>query len=450
MCGPPAFIQRKAVRPLDSGAALLAFAPPGFFIISTLPLAPFYLVVRGETLRIQRINPISGPSATEGGEKDLASGSPREGIDLLMTTGPVEVSPGVLAALAQPTPYHYYPKFIELFDDTTEKLAEVYRARSKEDVLIMQGEAVLGLEASIACTINAGEKALILENGPFGNGFGEYVRNAGGVPVYFRGANNRALDVEVVRSFLEENRDAAAVTMVHCETPTGVLNPVEPICKRAKELGMLTIVDSVATLGGAPFSAEGWGVDISVSASQKCVGAPPALALLALDEFAWERVASKKEPVRNSYLSLLDWKDSWLSSHRFPFTPFTNEVCALNAALGEILEEGLDACLRRHADAGSQCRDGVRGLGLDLWPARVEDCSPTVTAVQVPRGWTDREIIDAIVKRHRILVSGGFGELRGKVLRVGTMGNQARQVFVSATLDALADVLKHRAQPSAS
>jgi aspartate aminotransferase-like enzyme len=360
-----------------------------------------------------------------------------------MTTGPVEVSPRVLEALAQPTTYHYYPKFIELFDDTTEKVAEVYRARGKQDVLIMQGEAVLGLEASIACTVNPGDKVLILENGPFGKGFGEYVVNAGGIPVYFRGENNRALDAESVEAFLDNNRDAAAVTLVHCETPTGVLNPVEPICRRAKELGMLTIVDTVASLAGAPFSAAGWGADISVSASQKCIGAPPALALMALSEFAWDRVARKTKPIRNSYLSLLDWKESWLSSHRFPFTPFTNEVYALNAALSEILEEGLDACLRRHADAGRQCRNGVRGLGLDLWPVREEDCSPTVTAIQVPKGRTDTEIIDAIVKRHRILISGGFGDLRGKVLRVGTMGHEARQLFVSATLDALADVLKH-------
>jgi pyridoxamine--pyruvate transaminase len=372
----------------------------------------------------------------------MPSASPREGIDLLMTTGPVEVSPRVLAALAQPTTYHYYPRFIELFDETTEMLSRVYRARSKDEVLIMQGEAVLGLEASIACTINPGEKVLIVDNGPFGKSFAAYVENAGGVPVFFAGENDRALDVEAVGSFLDSHRDAAAVTMVHCETPTGLLNPVEPIARRAKELGMLTIVDSVATLGGVPFSASGWGVDVSVSATQKCVGAPPALALLSLSEYAWERVARKKRPLRNSYLSLLDWKDSWLASRRFPFTPFTNEVYALNAALEEILEEGLDACIRRHADAGRQCRDGVRGLGLDLWPLRVEDCSPTVTAVRVPEGRTDAEIVEAVVKRHRILISGGFGETKGKVLRIGTMGYQAKQLFVSATLDALSDVLR--------
>jgi aspartate aminotransferase-like enzyme len=378
-------------------------------------------------------------------KRGVSSESPREGIDLLMTTGPVEVSPGVLAALSQPTTYHYYPKFIELFDATTEKLAKVFRAGGKNDILIMQGEAVLGLEASIASTINPGEKVLILENGPFGNGFGEYVANAGGTPVYFRGENRRAFDIEAVRSFLEKNRDAVAVTLVHCETPTGILNPVETICRRAKELGMLTIVDAVATLAGAEFEAALWDIDISVSASQKCVGAPPSLTLMSVGERAWERVAKKRKPLRHSYLSLLDWKDTWLASHRFPFTPFTNDVYALNAALGEILDEGLDACLRRHADAGKRCRDGVRRLGLDLWPAREEDCSPTVTAFQIPKGRTDVEIIESIVKKHRILINGGYGELKGKILRIGTMGYAARPRFVEATLDALADALK---QPS--
>jgi aspartate aminotransferase-like enzyme len=360
----------------------------------------------------------------------------------MMTTGPVEVSPRVLAALAQPTVYHYYPRFVELFDSATEKLAKVYRANGKNEVLIMQGEAVLGLESSIACTINPGEKVLVLENGPFGSSFGDYVNNAGGVPIYFRGENNRALDAQSVAAFLEKNRDAVAVTMVHCETPSGLLNPVEKICRRAKELGMLTIVDAVASLAGADYSASGWGIDISVSASQKCVGAPPSLALLALSDFAWERVAHKKKPLQNSYLSLLDWKTSWLSSHRFPFTPFTNEVYALNEALDEILHEGLESCLARHADAGRRCREGVRGLGLELWPAREDDCSPTVTVLKIPSGRTDTEIIDAMVRKCGVLISGGFGPLKGKVLRIGTMGYEAQRQNVDLTLDALADATK--------
>jgi len=367
--------------------------------------------------------------------------SAREGIDLMMTAGPVEVSPRVLAALAQPSVYHYYPKFIEFFDSTTEKLSEVFRTK-KENVLILQGEAVLGLESSIACTVNPGDKVLVLENGPFGHFFGEYVTNAGGRPVYFHSGSNSGFDIEAVRAFLEMNRDAVAVTVAHCETPTGVLNSVQPICREAKKLGMMTIVDCVASLAGADFRPDQWGVDIAVSASQKCIGAPAALAPVAISQFGWERIEKKKEPVRNSYVSLLDWKETWLSSHKFPFTPFTNDVYALSAALDEILDEGLDNCLARHADAGAYCRDGLRKLGLSLWPFREEDCSPTVTAFHVPAGKKDTDITDALVKDHGILISGGYKELKGKVLRIGTMGYEAQRRFVSSTLDALKDILR--------
>jgi aspartate aminotransferase-like enzyme len=365
----------------------------------------------------------------------------RDGIDFMMTAGPVEVSPRVLSALAQPSVYHYYPKFVDFFDSTTEKLSTVFRTK-KESVLILQGEGVLGLEASIACTVNPGEKVLVFENGPFGHWFGEYVSNAGGTPVYFHEEPNRGFDIEAARAFLEKNRDAVAVTLVHCETPAGLLNSVGPICKEAKRLGMLTIVDCVASLGGAEFRPVEWGVDIATSASQKCLGAPAALTPMAISPFGWERVEKKKVPLRNSYLSLLDWKDTWLASRKFPFTPFTNDVYALSAALDEILEEGLDNCIARHADAAGYCRTGLKRIGLSLWPAREEDCSPTVTTFQVPEGKTDVEVINAIVKRHRILIGGGYKELKGQLLRIGTMGYEAKRHFVSATLDALEDVLR--------
>lgn len=365
----------------------------------------------------------------------------REGIDFMMTAGPVEVSPRVLAAMAQPAVYHYYPKFIEVFDETTEKVAKVFRTK-RENVLILQGEGVLGLEASIVCTINPGEKVLVFENGPFGHAFGQFVSNAGGVPVYFHEEPNRDFDLASARAFMEQNRDAVAITVVHCETPAGLLNSVGPICGEAKRLGMLTVVDCVASLGGAEFRPDEWGVDLAVSASQKCIGAPCGLTPMTVSPFAWERMEKKQKPLRSSYLSLLDWKETWLVQRRFPFTPFTNEVYGLSAALDEILEEGLDKCILRHADSARFLRGGLKGLGLELWPTREEYCSPTVTTFQIPTGRTDVEVIDAMVKKHRILIGGGYKELKGKLLRIATMGYGAKRHFVAATLDALGDVLK--------
>jgi len=365
----------------------------------------------------------------------------RNGIKLLMTAGPVEVSPRVLSALAQPSIYHYYGGFIELFEDTVKKMSSVFKAHD-QDTLILQGEGVLGLEAAVMCTTNPGDKVLVFENGPFGKWFGDYVRNAGAKPLYFHEETDRCFEPSKAMEFLEANSDAKAVTMVHCETPAGLLNPLREICKKAKSLGMLTIVDCVASLAGAEFEPSEWGIDISIGASQKCLGSTAGLTPMSISAFAWDVMEKrKKQPIKTSYLSLLDWKESWIDSKRFPFTPFTSEVYALNAALDEILEEGLENVLRRHTEISKICRGRAREMGLKTWPIEDAFCSPTVTALRLPENVDDSKLIQEIASKYGILIGGGYRELKGKVLRIGHMGYQAQKLFVSATMDALEDAL---------
>ena len=365
----------------------------------------------------------------------------RDEIKLLMTAGPVEVSPRVLSAMAQPAIYHYYKGFVDLFDEITKKLAQVFRAGDL-DTLILQGEGVLGLEAAVVCSVNPEEKVLVFENGPFGKWFGDYVKNVGAEPVYFHEDTKRCFDTSKALEFLEKNKDAVAMTLVHCETPAGLLNPPKEICKKAKSLGMLTIVDCVASLGGVEFLPNEWGIDIAVSASQKCLSSTAGLTPMIVSTFAWEKIEKKKNPIRVSYLSLLDWKESWLQSKKFPFTPFTGEVYGLAAALDEILEEGLENVLERHKVVSSYVRKRTLELGLRLWPEEERFCSPTVTAISLPEHVDDAKIISDIAKNYGILIGGGYRELKGKVLRIGHMGYSAHMPFVSATMDALESVLK--------
>ena len=357
-----------------------------------------------------------------------------------MTAGPVEVSPRVLSALAQPPVYHYFRDFVEFFDETTRKTALVFQTK-ESDVLLLQGEGVLGLEASIMCTLNPGDKVLVFENGPFGKWFADYVKNAGCIPVYYDEEPDRIFDVSKAIKFLEENRDAVAVTIVHCETPAGLLNPVAEICRRAKSLGMLTVVDVVASLGGVDIRPDEWGIDICIGASQKCISSTAGLTPIAISKFAWGKIEKKKNPIRTSYISLLDWKETWLSARRYPFTIFTNEVYAFSAALDEILEEGISNVMKRHSGVSKYCRDGIRSIGLKMWPIKDEYCSPTVSAISIPESTSDSVIIEKMVKKHGILIGGGYRELKGHVLRIGHMGYSAQRGFVSATLDALEDVL---------
>jgi pyridoxamine--pyruvate transaminase len=363
----------------------------------------------------------------------------RGNISLLMTPGPVECSPRVLEALSRPQAYHYYPGFISFFQETVEKTRRLFQ--TKNDVLILQGEGVLGLEGAVANTINRGDKVLVCDSGPFGKWFSVWVKNSGGVPIEVSVPSNEAIEPEAVKAELDTEKDIRLLTVVHCETPTGILNPVKEICLAAKKHGVLTVVDAVASLAGVDVKPEAWGIDMCVSATQKCVGAPPSLTLMSVSKNAWEAVEKKKRPIRNSYLSLLDWKNTWIKEKTFPFTPFTTEIFGLHEALSEILEEGLSKVFNRHHRVAKMCRREARRLGLELWPKNEDDASDTVTAIKVPEVIGDR-VVSHMAKEHGILIGGGYRETKGKVLRIGHMGYQAKEANIAATINALELTLK--------
>ena len=363
----------------------------------------------------------------------------REPIRLLMTPGPVEISPRVLSALARPEVYHYYKGFIDLFAETTEKMKKIYQ--TKNEVLIMQGEGVLGLEAAVLNTINPGDKVLVLDNGPFGKWFGIYVENAGGKPVYLTSPNNEAFHPEKLKEKLDVEKDIKAMTVVHCETPAGILNPIKELCPIAKKKGILTIVDSVASLAGDDVKPDQWGIDLCCGASQKALSAPPGLTLLSISKDAWNAIDHKKNPVKNSYLSIPDYRDTWLKEKRFPFTPMVSDIYALNEAADELLEEGLENSFKRHRMVADACRDGAEKIGFKLWARRREDASNTVTALQIPSFTSDSEIVNHMVQKYGILIGGGYKETKGELLRIGHMGYHATLTNIITTLAALEGTL---------
>ncbi len=357
-----------------------------------------------------------------------------------MTPGPVEVSPRVLQALARPTIYHYYKNFIEFFTETTEKMRKIFQ--TKDDVLILQGEGVLGLEAAIANTIDPGDKVLVLDSGPFGKWFGEYAVNFGGKVTNVSVEYNDAIDPEKVKEKLDTEKNIKAMTVVHCETPAGILNPIQALCPLAKKKGILTIVDAVSSLGGVDVRPDEWGVDICISASQKALGSTPGLTMVSVSPDAWDVIDRKKKPVKNSYLSLTDWRDAWLRNRRFPYTPFVAEMYALAEACDELLEEGLQNSFSRHRAVAEECRHSVEGLGLKLWPKRYEICSNTVTAIEIPKGYVDSEIVNTMSEKYGILIGGGYRELSGQLLRIGHMAYQASMANIFTTVEALKRTLK--------
>jgi pyridoxamine--pyruvate transaminase len=362
-----------------------------------------------------------------------------------MGSGPVSVHERVSLALARAPLYHMDPDFQTLFRETTERLKQVYR--TQQDVFIMQGEAVLGLEAAAANLVEPGDKCLNLVSGVYGAGYRRYFEGYGGRVVELAVPYDEAIDAAAVEQVLRREGDVKLIAVVHSETPSGTVNPVQAIAALAQTYGALTIVDVVSSLGGMPVEMDAWGMDVAVAAPHKCLGGLPGSALMAVSERAWQKIRSRPNPPRRRYVSFLDWKEGWLGEGRFPFTPFVAQIAGVNEALAMRLEEGLENAWARHEWAARMCRAGVRALGLALWPARDSLMANCVTAFKIPAGLNGDEIQQIMNRRYGVVISGGLKELHGKLLRIGHMGHMAQPMYVVVALGALERALHDLGYP---
>jgi pyridoxamine--pyruvate transaminase len=353
-----------------------------------------------------------------------------------MAAGPVEVSGRTLRDMARPVMYHYDPAFKELFARTSGLLQQAFR--TQYDVVIMQGEAILGLEAAAASLIRPGDKVLNLVSGVFGKWFQDFIEKFGGETIELAVPYNDAIDPEDVRRALQQNPGVKYLSVVHSETPSGTHNPVKEIGAVCKEFGVLTMVDTVSGLGGELLSPEEWNLDVAIAGPQKCLGGPPGLSLMTISPAAWQAMESNPNPLRGSFLSILDWKTAWLEGNRFPYTPSVSEMYALESTLTQTLEVGMERFVARHQQIAAACRAGVKALGLELWPVREEIAAACVTAVKAPQGLNEELLRHTMRSRYGVMISPGYGELMGKLFRLGHMGPmQAHPTALAAQLAVL-------------
>ena len=225
------------------------------------------------------------------------------------------------------------------------------------------------------------------------------------------------------------------VAVVHSETPSGTYNPVDAIGKIVHAHGALTLVDCVSSVGGMPFKADEWELDICVLGPQKCLGGPPGMSLISVSDDAWKRIGANPAAPRSSFLSLLDWKEQWLEGEKFPYTPSVSDVHGVEAACDELLEEGIDTSIRSHELAARATRAGIRAMGIELWPRSEEISAACVTAVAVPDGLTDLQVRAHVRERYGVMISGGQGA--GNLVRLGHMGLTASGMYPVVGLAAL-------------
>ncbi|MQA76454.1 MAG: aminotransferase class V-fold PLP-dependent enzyme [Solirubrobacterales bacterium] len=357
--------------------------------------------------------------------------------DFTLSAGPTMSSPRVQQAQGRPMIFDYDPVFQERFRETERMVGELMR--TEKDVVLMQGEAVLGIEAAARGVVRPGMKCLNLVSGVYAKWFGDWLRSYEAEVVELEVPYDEALDPAQVREELERHSDFELVALVHSETPSGIENPLAEIGPLAKGAGALVFADVVSAVGGTDVRIDEWGVDICVGGPQKCLAGPPGMSLVVVGEDAWAAIEANPNAPRASFLSLLDWRETWIAGGRvkFPYTPSVSDVHGVHAALGECLDDGLDAVIARHAGAARACREGAKAMGLELWPRSEEYAANCVTAIRCPEGAEVKATLEHVRERYGVMLSGGYGELTEKLFRVGHMGPGSRSLYPLVAVSAL-------------
>lgn len=353
-----------------------------------------------------------------------------------MVPGPVSVPDDILQAFQ--TDFgsgDLESDFLELYNQTEANLREIFRTTNK--VAIQTGEGMLALWGALKSCIKPGDRVLSIATGVFGYGIADMAERIGATVQRIELAYNQTITDwnEIERAILEF--DPKMITAVHCETPSGTLNPLERLGElKRKHSVPLLYVDVVASLAGAPVSVDEWSIDLALGGTQKCLSAPANLAFVAVSERAWKII---EEVNYAGYDALKPFKSAQEDFY-FPYTPYWHGIAALMTATELLLHEGLERSFERHAKVAAYCRNQVESLGLRLYPAKSAIPSPTVTAVFVPDDVSWEEL-DAKFRHHGLVVGGSYGPLSGKVFRLGHMGSQANLELVERAMDVIRAVL---------
>ena len=340
-----------------------------------------------------------------------------------LASGQAGATAATLTALGRPILHHLDPAFGALYQQTVELLQVAFETRTSP--VILQGEAVVGLEAAAASLIGAGDVVLNLVSGMYGRGYGDWARRYAREVVEIEVPHDSAVPAASVAEAFRRRPDISVVSVVHCETPCGTVNDVGAIAAVVAEHDALLIVNAVSSFGGMRCDFTAWQADLAVVGPQKCLGGPPGLSLLHVSEAAWAHMAANPAAPRGSALSILDWRDAHRADRPFPFTPSVTDIYGLRACLEQYLAEGAEAVRRRHHVAARAARAGAEALGLTLWARDPAIRSDTVTAVRVPARIDERELRAHARAESGVMLSGGQGELAGIVLQIGHMGPAA-------------------------
>ncbi|HBF0730203.1 TPA: alanine--glyoxylate aminotransferase family protein [Clostridioides difficile] len=349
------------------------------------------------------------------------------------TPGPTETRENVRLARAEKTTNPDIDiDFVEFYKKTCEKFGNIIG--TKNDVYILSGEGILGLEAACASLTEKGDRVLVIDNGIYGEGFKDFVTMYGGEYVLFSSEYTKSIDIDELKAFLDEDSNFKYATVVHCDTPTGVLNDVSKICPLLKKYGILTVVDSVAGMVGERLSVDESKIDIILGGSQKAISAPAGLTIVGISQDAKNCIKNRKTDVIGFYCNLNIW-EGYYEKKYFPYTMPISDIMGLDKALDNILEEGIENVLNRHEKIAYSVRKSIEEYGLELFLE--EGYSNTVTAIKVPESIGALELTDYMLKNYNTLVATSLNQYMDTILRIGHMGENANLNKIEHVLNVL-------------
>jgi alanine-glyoxylate transaminase/serine-glyoxylate transaminase/serine-pyruvate transaminase len=354
----------------------------------------------------------------------------------LLGPGPSNPYPEATVALGYPLLGHLDPLFLQALDETSERLRSVFGTANRR-TLPLSATGSAGMEAAFVNTIGPGDVVVVAVNGLFGQRMVDVASRCGAEVIVVDHEWGQPVDPDRV---LSAHPSPKLIAAVHAETSTGVRSDLAPLAEGKGDA--LLLADCVTSLGGIPVRLDEWGIDLASSGSQKCLGVAPGLAPFTINDRAWELRIEKPQ---SWYLDLgmlggYAGEAAGSGGRTYHHTAPTGMVVSLHAALGRILEEGLEAVHARHEEAGRLLHVGLQALGLELFAADGYRL-PELTTVRVPDGVDSAVVRKELLERYDLEIGGGVGPYASTVWRIGLMGQNARPDTVALVLAALQEVL---------
>lgn len=359
---------------------------------------------------------------------------------LLMGPGPSNVSARVLSALGEPIIGHLDADFLDIMTETKELLQYVFQTEN-ELTLALPGTGSAGMEAAWANTVLPGDKVIVCVHGVFGQRMTDVASRYGAEVIKVESPMGKPIAPEMLAAAIKANPDAKIVGIVHAETSTGVLQPMDEIAKLTHDAGMFLLVDCVTSLGGVEVPVDKLAFDMTYSGTQKCLNCPPGLAPMTVSKPMADWIRARQIPVKNWYLDLNMIMRYWGEDRFYHHTAPINMIYALNEALRIILEEGIEKRWERHWANARRFWGALEAMGMKL----VVDEKyrlPSLTTYYTPGGVNEAAVRNYLMDKYKIEIGGGLGELKGKIHRVGLMGVNSDPARMALLIAALGDALK--------